>query len=125
MLVVFSKMRDRVYIKVWDSLHTQYAEYHRNIAQALCKTIQLMGGIPHKTKFKLLDPKIPLAQRKGFCTCGFHVLTRIWMESTGQIGRKITWGTIETVRRYVQFMILSKKIGNVKQEDSSEEEYEM
>lgn len=125
MLVVISKLRDRVYIKVWDSLHTQFAVYHRNMVQALVKAMQLMGGLPPKTRFKLLDQQIPLQQRNDSNMCGFHVLTRIWMESTGQVGRKIAWGTVDAVRKYVQFMILSKKVGNVLGENSSEEEFEM
>ena len=128
LLVVLSQYRKRVYIKVWDSMHKSYEEFHDTIVQVLVKAMQLMGDVGESISFRSLEATIPLEQRNGLHLCAFHVLTRIWMEATGQKGKKIKWSTVEDIRTYVQYMILSKKVGNAvvgEQEDSGEEEFRL
>ena len=111
-------------------MHESYADFHGAIVKVLVEAMQLMGGVGESISFRSLEATIPLAQRHGHHFCAFHVLTRIWMESTGQKEKKIKWGTVDEIRRYVQYMILCKKVGVGsevvgEQEDSGEEEFRL
>ena len=52
----------------------------------------------------------PLEQKLAFNFCAFHVLARIWMESVGQVGKKIQHDDVDTIRKYVQYMMLIKSL---------------
>ena len=130
LLVVLSRLGKRVYIKVWDSMHKYFAEFHESIVKVMVKAMQLMGGVGESISFKPLDQTTPLEQRHSHNFCGFHVLMRIWMESTGQKEKKIKHYTVDLIRRYVQYMILSKEVGVGsefvgEQEESGEEEFRL
>ena len=53
---------------------------------------------------------VPVEQRGAFNFCGFHVLARVWMAATNQSGKWLTHGHVDTMRRYIQYMTLSKTI---------------
>jgi len=126
-LVVLSKITRKVYIKILDSMHSTYEEHHTGLVEAVVRVCHLMTGLGGLDIIWIATP-VPLEQKLLYNFCAFHVLTRVWMESTRQVGKKITHEHVSMMRRYVQYMILTKNkdIGcdaEGKQEDSDENEF--
>lgn len=109
LLVVMWKEDNMINIEVVDSMYweNQIMQLHERLVEKIVKIIQLMGGVG-KTPITAVE-SVPLQQHKMYHFCGFHVLARIFMESTNQTKNVLTSPDIEKVREYVQYMILSKE----------------
>ena len=73
---------------------------------------------------------VPIEQRGAFNFCGFHVLARVWMAATNQSAKWLQHAHVDTIRKYIQYMTLSKEImkhpifcdGHI---ESEEEEFQL
>ena len=109
MLVVIFKKSSNVYIKVLDSMHWDNRELHTQLTQQLVRVTQLMGT--HGTVVNITGEEvIPIQQRNLYCFCGFHVIARVWMAATEQTAKKLEYNQVDDLRRYIQYMILSKDV---------------
>ena len=130
-LVVMFKKTSNVYIQVLDSMHWKYSKlgFHKQLTQQLVVVTQLMGI--HETVFNITaEEVVPLQQRRLYCFCGFHVITRVWMAATEQTEKKLVNTQVHGLRKYVQYMILSKEIEKydifaAQCDDSEEEEFKL
>lgn len=122
-VLYLDRIVNQVCIKVLDSMHRRFEYKHDRLIEAVTRLLYLMGGLGELFVTKVFQP-IPLEQKLGFNFCGFHVLLRVWMEATKQVTKKIQHTHVESVRRYVQYMLLSKSIvcEEEKPEEHSEED---
>ena len=110
-LVVLFKRPRRVCIKVVDSLHWKNKQdgIHARLTAQLTMVTQLMGfteAIVNVTE----EQVVPVEQRGAYNFCGFHVLARVWMAATNQSHKWLHIKHVDTIRRYIQYMTLSKEI---------------
>ena len=110
LLVVLFKKKNCVCIKVVDSLHWEnFEQTHTLLTAQLTRVTQLMGftdAIVNVTA----EQVVPIEQRRAFNFCGFHVLARVWMAANNQSAKWLEHSHVDTMRRYIQYMTLSKKI---------------
>ena len=73
---------------------------------------------------------VPLQQHRAYNFCGFHVLTWVWLEATTQTEGQCTHDDVDKVRKYIQYMLLSKDMAvvnvmNDDRGDSEEDEFRL
>ena len=83
---------------------------HTALTAQLTMVTQLMGftdAIVNVTE----EQVVPAEQRGAYHFCGFHVLARVWMAATNQSHKSLQCSPhVDTMRRYIQYMTLSKEI---------------
>ena len=111
LLVVLFKKATSVCIKVVDSLHWENIQggVHTDLTTQLTKVTQLMG-FPDAIVDVTEEEVVPVEQRGAFHFCGFHVLARVWMAATNQSAKWLQHSHVDTLRRYIQYMTLTKAI---------------
>lgn len=131
LLVVIFRKNASVCIKVVDSLHWVNTEsgVHENLTAQISTITQLMGFTEQIVNITQ-EQVVPIEQRKLYCFCAFHVVARVWMAATGQTAKSLEHAHVDTMRRYIQYMTLSKEIMKFptfcgKPDESEEEEFEL
>ena len=109
-LVVLSPSRQRVNMRIFDSMHSEYEVYHKSFVHVVARVCQVMGRFDDSFTITHVQSTTPLEQRLSLNFCAFHVLIRVWMYASRQVDTKITYGDIETIRKYVQYMLLSRSL---------------
>ena len=106
-LVVLSPYPQRVNMRIFDSMHSTFEAYHTPFVHVLARVCQVMGRFDDSVTITHVQSTTPLEQRLSCNFCAFHVLMRVWMYASRQVDTKITYRDIETMRKYVQYMLLS------------------
>ena len=126
MLVVMMKVETTVYFRILDSMWCSYRGLHVPLTEGLVRVVHLMGGLGDLDITTVTDSEaIPLQQRNTHNLCGYHVIARVWMLSTDQQKKRLCHRHIDTIQRYIQYIVLTKDKGvvDVRCGDNTETEF--
>ena len=111
MLVYLRKVGTKVYIRVLDSMHSTFHRLHVPLTDCLTRLCYLMGGLDDLDVISITGSEvIPLEQWHILNFCGYHVIARVWMFSTGQVKKQLRHCDVDVIQKFIQFMVLSKEM---------------